>query len=101
MRAAAQDRGIFIKSEARQIKESDFSKFNYIVTMDDSNFNNVLEFKKVNSLDNFANIVKIQKFAKSFNESEVPDPYFGAEDGFNYVLDILEDSVSEFLRNIQ
>ena len=49
----------------------------------------------------FANIVKIQKFAKIFNESEVPDPYFGGADGFNYVLDILEDSVSEFLKNIK
>ena len=101
MMAAAQNRGIFIKSEARQIKKSDFEKFNYIVTMDNANFNNVLKFKKANSLGDFANIVKIQKFAKIFNESEVPDPYFGGADGFNYVLDILEDSVSEFLKNIK
>jgi len=30
----------------------------------------------------------------------VPDPYFGGDEGFDYVLDILEDSVNGFLESI-
>ena len=45
-------------------------------------------------------IKKIQDFRSVFNEQEVPDPYFGGDEGFNYVLDILEDSVHGFLESI-
>jgi len=45
-------------------------------------------------------IKKIQDFRSVFNEQEVPDPYFGGDDGFDYVLDILEDSVNGFLESI-
>ena len=100
MRVAAKQRNINITSHARQIKEDDFRKFNYILVMDNSNFNNVIDLKnRVNGSD-FAKILKIQDFSSTFNEKEVPDPYFGGDAGFDYVLDILEDSVSCFLEDI-
>ena len=43
---------------------------------------------------------KMQEFANIFQEKEVPDPYFGGEEGFDYVLDILTDSISGFLEYI-
>ena len=49
------------------------------------------------SLSDFASIKKIQNFRSIFKEIEVPDPYFGGDEGFDNVLDILEDSVSGFL----
>ena len=100
MRFAARQRNIEINSKARQINKNDFHKFNYIVTMDNSNFINILKMKNKESLSEFSKIVKIQDFASLSNEGEVPDPYFGGEDGFNYVLDILEDSVKGFLESI-
>ncbi len=100
MRFAAQKRNINITSNARQIKEDDFSKFNYILVMDNSNFNNVLELKNRVKGSDFAKILKIQDFASIFKEKEVPDPYFGGDDGFDHVLDILEDSISCFLEHI-
>ena len=100
MRFAAKQRNINITSNARQIREDDFLKFNYILVMDNTNFNNVLDFKNRVKGSDFARILKIQDFSSIFDEKEVPDPYFGADAGFDYVLDILEDSVSCFLDDI-
>ena len=67
--------------------------------MDNSNFKNVLNFRNRVKGADFAKILKIQDFASLFSEKEVPDPYFGGDDGFDHVLDILEDSVSCFLED--
>ena len=100
MRFAAKQRNINIMSNARQIIEDDFLKFKYILVMDNSNFNNVVNFKNRVKGSDFARILKIQDFSSVFAEKEVPDPYFGGDAGFDHVLDILEDSVSCFLEDI-
>ena len=100
MRIAAQKRGVEILSIARQINAKDFEKFNYIIAMDDSNFENISNLKSNKSLSDFSSINKIQNFRSVFEEAEVPDPYFGGDEGFDNVLDILEDSVSGFLDTI-
>tara|TARA_Y100000589_G_scaffold45050_1_gene37891 strand:+ start:107 stop:580 length:474 start_codon:yes stop_codon:yes gene_type:complete len=100
MRFAAKQRNINITSNARQIREDDFRNFNYILVMDDSNYNNVIDLKNRVQGSDFAKILKIQKFSSIFSEKEVPDPYFGGDAGFDHVLDILEDSVGCFLDNI-
>ena len=100
MRIAAERRDINILSRARQINTQDFDKFNYILAMDNSNFENINDLKNRKSLTEFPSIKKIQDFRSVFNEKEVPDPYFGGEEGFDHVLDILEDSVSGFLESI-
>ena len=100
MRIAAERRDINILSRSRQITSEDFEKFNYIVAMDDSNFRNIQDLKNRTNSTGFASIKKIQDFRSVFNEQEVPDPYFGGEEGFDYVLDILMDSVNGFLESI-
>lgn len=100
MRLAAKQRGIMITSKARQIDINDFINFNYILAMDNSNFENIMKIKNRESQSNFSKVIKLQEFSSSFSEKEVPDPYFGGEEGFNYVLDILEDSVSGFLQSV-
>ncbi len=100
MRIAAERRDINILSRARQISSKDFDEFNYILAMDDSNFRNIQDLKKSTASTGLASIKKIQDFRSAFNEQEVPDPYFGGDEGFDYVLDILEDSVNGFLENI-
>ena len=100
MRIAAERRNINILSRARQVNSTDFDKFNYILAMDDSNFRNIQDLKNRAASTNFASIKKIQDFRSVFNEQEVPDPYFGGDEGFDNVLDILEDSVSGFLESI-
>ena len=100
MRIAAERRDINILSRARQITSEDFEKFNYILAMDDSNFRNIQDLKNRTSLTDFSSIQKIQNFRSVFNDQEIPDPYFGGDEGFDNVLDILEDSVSGFLESI-
>jgi len=100
MRIAAEKRDIKILSRARQITSKDFQQFKYILAMDDSNFRNINDLKNRTSSTESASIQRIQNFRSVFNEREVPDPYFGGDDGFDYVLDILEDSVSGFLESI-
>ena len=100
MRIAAERRDINILSRARQINSKDFDEFNYILGMDDSNFRNIQDLKNRSAATGFASIKKIQDFRSVFNEQEVPDPYFGGDEGFDYVLDILEDSVNGFLESI-
>ena len=97
MRLAAKDREINITSKARQIGKNDFQTFNYILTMDDSNYQNVMALKNRLIYSDLCKVMKIQEFANSFQEKEVPDPYFGGGEGFDNVLDILTDSISGFL----
>ena len=100
MRIAAERRNITILSRARQITSEDLEKFNYILAMDNSNFKNIKNLKNLTSATQLAAIKKIQDFRSVFKEEEVPDPYFGGEEGFDNVLDILEDSVTGFLNSI-
>jgi len=100
MRIAAERRGINILSRARQITSKDLDEFNYILAMDNSNFSNIQDLKNRTASTECASIKKIQDFRSVFNEQEVPDPYFGGDDGFDYVLDILEDSVNGFFESI-
>ena len=100
MRNAAERRNINILSRARQITSKDFDEFNYILAMDHSNFRNIQDLKNRTSSTDYASIKKIQDFRSVFNEQEVPDPYFGGDEDFDYVLDILEDSVNGFLESI-
>ena len=93
MRIALQKRGIEILTRARQINSNDFEKFNYIVAMDDSNFENIIDLKTRKSLSDFSSIKKIQNFRSIFQEIEVPDPYFGGDEGFDNVLDILVENI--------
>ena len=100
MRIAAQRRDINILSRARQITSKDFEEYNYILAMDDSNFKNIQDLKNKKPSTDFATVKKIQDFRSVFNEPEVPDPYFGGDEGFDYVLDILEDSVNGFFESL-
>ena len=100
MRIAAERRDINILSRARQFTSKDFDEFNYILAMDDSNFRNIQDLKYRAASSDFPSIKRIQDFSTTFTYQEVPDPYFGGDEGFDYVLDILEDSVNGFLESI-
>ena len=85
MRIAAERRDINIVSRARQITSKDFDEFNYILAMDNSNFRNIQDLKNRTASTDFASIRKIQDFRSVFNEQEVPDPYFGGDEGLSLI----------------
>jgi protein-tyrosine phosphatase len=96
MRAAASRRGYQLDSRARRIHRDDFDRFDLIVTMDDENF------ETVRSIDpgRKARIVRMCDFVSDCGATEVPDPYYGGEEGFEEVLDILEESCANLLARV-
>lgn len=92
-------RGYDLTSTSRQLKSDDFFDYDLILTMDDSNFKNVCE---VGALIN-ANLTKVKKltdFCKIHNLDQVPDPYYTGDEGFELVLDIIEDACEQILQKI-
>ena len=99
MRAAAERRGIDLPSRARQIEPEDLSRFDWIITMDDSNLANVRALDPSGSSHD--RIVPLTSHCSHHEASEVPDPYYGGEQGFEHVLDLLEDACSGLLKRLR
>ncbi len=91
----ASKRDITITGRSRQIHPADLETYDLIVGMDSSNISNI------KALDRFGayhhKIVKMTDFCTVFTASEVPDPYYGGSEGFEKVLDILEDGCANLL----
>jgi len=100
MRKHALKRNITLDSKARQFdSEKDFQNFDYIIGMDDSNMKNILSFEiSKNCKDK---IFKMTDFKQRLQWDTVPDPYYGGEDGFEQVLDIVEDASRGLLKHIR
>jgi len=96
MRAAAQERCYRLESRARRISVADFDRFDLIVTMDEANFSDVQEMNPGSG----ARIVRMCDYCEEYDGTEVPDPYYGGEEGFHRVIDILEDACGNFLRRL-
>lgn len=99
MRQAAHARGYAIDGVARQITSSDFARFDLILAMDRENFRTLKRLDK--GENHAAKICMFCEFCKHHDISEVPDPYYGGSEGFEYVLDLLEDGCSELIRQIE
>ena len=101
MRAAAESRGIHLPSRARQIELADFSAFDRILTMDDDNLRNVRSLaRELGDRPGLACIEPMTSHCRRFSASEVPDPYYGGEQGFEQVLDLLEDACGGLLESL-
>ena len=97
MQAAANRRGIDLPSRARQICLDDFSSFDLVLTMDDDNLAAVRGLAQEAGAGATATITPMLHYARNFSETEVPDPYYGGEAGFEHVLDLLEDACANLL----
>ncbi len=85
---AAARRGIDIgRQKSRPITMADFTNFDYLLAMDNEHFE-ILSAKS--PLGASSRIDLFLDFAPSLDQREVPDPYYGAGDGFEKVLDMIE-----------
>ena len=100
MLCAAKKRGIILQSKARQVKIEDLYDFDLILTMDNENLAamNLLAKDKISNIK--AEIKPILSYSKISNSLEVPDPYYGGANGFENVLDLLEDSCEALLEEL-
>lgn len=100
MRAAAANRGYDLTHRARQIREEDFDTFDMVVVMDDSNYENV--HRLAPSPEAAHKIFRMSEFFRRHPRwSYVPDPYYEGREGFELVLDMLEDGCEGILERIK
>lgn len=94
----AMSRGIDLSHlRARQAIPEDFSLFDYIVAMDQENYDN-LSF--IAPSEERARLCLMMEFSRGFLKS-VPDPYYGGDRGFDKVFDMIEKACKGLLSNIQ
>lgn len=96
---AAQRRGVDLsRQRARQVRHEDFLEFDYVLAMDHSNYEDLLELCHP---DYESRLRLFLDFAPQQKERDVPDPYYGGAQGFERVLDLIEQASIGLLAEIR
>lgn len=98
MRAHAERHGYHITHRSRPVILSDFDKFDYIIGMDEQNIRALRNMAK--SDEHHAKIVQMTDYLQQIEADEVPDPYYGGAEGFEYVIELLEDANNGLLKSL-
>lgn len=97
--AAANKRGFDLSTQsARKVIATDFVEFDYVIAMDNSNFYDLEAICPAGYEDR---IKLFLEFGNRFDETEVPDPYYGGAKGFERVLDLVEDAAEGLLQTLK
>jgi low molecular weight protein-tyrosine phosphatase len=98
-RRAAERRGIDLSAQrARRVTEDDFGHFELVLAMDEQNREALLELCP----PEFRERVRLLlEFAPHLGRSEVPDPYYGGANGFEHVLDLVEEAALGVLEHLR
>ena len=99
MRSHASRRGYHITHLSRPVRMTDFYDFDLIIGMDDSNISRLHDLAP--SIVEEANIHRMTEYCVSKVADHVPDPYYGGAQGFENVIDILEDACEGLLQKIK
>lgn len=98
MRAHAALRGYVLDSISRPVRPADFYDFDWIIGMDDRN---VEELKRLApDLETAAKVRQMTEFSRNKLYDYVPDPYYSGAEGFELVLDLLEDACQGLLETL-
>jgi protein-tyrosine phosphatase len=93
-------RGVQLEHAARQVKDVDLERFDYVVAMDLANLGKLERL--VSRAGGSAELHLLRAFdAEAGDDREVPDPYFGGERGFEDVHDMVERSCAGLLEHIR
>lgn len=99
MRIHAHRRGLELTHVCRQVTESDFDHFDLIIGMDESNLRNLHRIAPSPEAEK-----KIRSMASFFNPSNrwdhVPDPYYEGSEGFELVLDLLQEGCQNLYNSL-
>ena len=90
MRFHAGKRGYSLTHRSRPFTRADFDHFDMIIGMDDQNISGLNN--QAHTLDETAKIFRITDFCRNIEADHVPDPYYGGDQGFENVIDLLEDA---------
>ena len=97
--AVAKKNGIDITNQrAAQFQKSDFDTYDYIFTMDESNYQNVITLAKNSVQKEKVNLI-LNEITPNSN-AEVPDPYYGGDSGFDHVYQLLNTACNQIAKRI-
>ena len=101
MRSAAARRGYALTHRARLLREEDFEEFDLIIVMDDMNYEAAHRLSP--SRKHSERIVRMRDYfpPRFADRSYVPDPYYEGAEGFELVLDLLEDACAGLLDELE
>jgi protein-tyrosine phosphatase len=92
--------GIDLTSQrARQFSVNDFDEFDKIYAMDSSNYANIISLARDERDRNKVDVILNESNPKSFQS--VPDPYYGGENGFQNVYDMLDQACDIITQNLE
>ena len=95
MQVAAAEKGYQLNSVSRKVTVDDFSDFDLIVAMDRENFSDLSELMPDPSR---AELKLLSDYLGDEWPTDVPDPYYGGESGFTYVVEMVEEACGNLLR---
>ncbi len=99
MKLHAAKRGYDLTSISRKFNPNiDFDYFDMIIGMDDENIQTLKRMAR--NQNDLGKIHKMTDFRKNWKYNEIPDPYYGGDEGFELVLDLLEDSCEGLLEKL-
>ena len=92
--AVSEKHRIPIDHKAQQLSSADYITYNYLLVMDNSN---AINAEKVKPREASAQVFKLRDFDTEDEGSDVADPWFGEEDGFEVCYKTVERCTAEFL----
>lgn len=98
MRFFAAKRGYTLVHRSRPFSRADFDRFDMIIGMDDQNIAGLKQLAM--TLDEDAKIYRMTDFCQALQATHVPDPYYGGDQGFENVIDLLEDACKGLYKEI-
>ncbi|KZX62328.1 phosphotyrosine protein phosphatase [Alcanivorax sp. HI0033] len=94
-REAAARRGYQMDTlRARQVSPQDFYEFDVVLAMDNTN---LADLQAMQPADVNVTLGRFLDYSTAASVKEVPDPYYGGEDGFDRVLDLIEGGADGLL----
>ena len=97
--ATAKKHGLDITNQrCRKFTKKDFQEFDYIFAMDESNYNNILALAETTEDRNKVHMILNQISPNS--NAEVPDPYYGGDQGFENVYQMLDEACTIFAEKV-
>ena len=98
MRSAA-THGVTLSGHARQVQPEDFTRFDYILAMDQSNLSHLERYR--DGVGGEAALYLLREFDPEGGPgAEVPDPYYGGPEGFEHVYEMVDRSCRSLLDHI-
>lgn len=96
--ATANKHGVHLPSKARKFEYADLEEFDLILAMDSENLSNIRELDRKNKFTE--KIKMMREFDPEPGNGEVPDPYYGGQEGFENVFRVLDRSTEALLEEL-